>query len=257
VRTGAIEMANVGWGGFVGTLPALAAAEIPFLYDGVRANAAAQDDILEIYDKLFQDNLNQKALGNFTISAMELISTKPVKTLADWKGLLAQSDTVQGMAVIDILGGSGVVIPFPEIYSAMEKGVVDAAMLAPTFVIIGKIQEVAKYFTPCYALGSTHGALINLDVWNKMPKNLQDALTEEIQKSFGELNQMFIGMYEGDMKALADMGVEVYYLPKAERDKWKEALGPYIEEKTAELGEPALKMKQIADELNAKYPYPY
>ena len=257
VRSGVVEMANMGWGGYAGTLPVLAVAEIPFLYESVQANAASQDGILEIYGEAFQKNLNQKALGNFNVTAMELISTKPIKTMDDFKGMVIQSDTPQGTALITALGASGTMIPFPEVYAALEKGVVDAAMLAAPFILISKQYEVAPNYTPCYALGTTHGVTINLDVWNKMPKNIQDILAEEIQQACHSLNEGFIHTYEEDMKTMADLGVEVYYLPKTERDKWKEVIRPYCEERMTELGEAAQKMKQIADAANSKYPYPY
>ena len=257
VRTGAVEMMNMGLGGYAGTVPEVAAGEIPFMYESVEANAAAEEGVMAAYDPVFQQKANQKALASFTVTAMELISKKPVKTLEDWDGLLVGCSSVPGTALVESLGGSAVFIPFPEIYSAMEKAVIDATVQVPEFTLeAGKLYEVGSYFTSFYALGSVHGATINLDVWNKMPKSTQDLLLEEIKTTFNALNEEKAVKYYNDIEALEDL-VDVYYLPKAERDRWQEALQPYVDEQMAALGEVAQQCKQIADEANSMHPYPY
>jgi TRAP-type C4-dicarboxylate transport system substrate-binding protein len=257
VRTGAVEMMNMGLGGYAGSMPEIAAGEIPFMYESVEANAAAQEGVMAAYDPVFQQNHNQKALASFTVTAMELISKRPVKTMEDWDGLLVGCSSVPGTALVESLGGSAVFIPFPEIYSAMEKAVIDATVQVPEFTLeAGKLYEVGSYFTSFYALGSVHGATINLDVWNKMPKSTQDLLLEEVKTTFNALNEEKTVKYYNDMKALESL-VEVYYLPKAERDRWKEAFRPIAEEQIAALGEVAQKCKQIADEANSQHPYPF
>lgn len=56
-----------------------------------------------------------------------LVSKKPLKTTADFKGLKVR--TPQGMfaEIITKLGASVIVVPGGEVYSALDKGVVDAA----------------------------------------------------------------------------------------------------------------------------------
>jgi TRAP-type C4-dicarboxylate transport system substrate-binding protein len=258
VRTGAVEMMNIGMGGFAGTLPEVTTGELPFLYESVEANAAAQEGMIALYDQAFQEKVNQKCLASHTVCAMELISKRPVKTLEDWDGLLVACSSVPGTAMVEAFGGSAVFIPFPEVYSAMEKAVVDATLQVPEFTLIaGKLYEVGSYFTSFYALGSVHGATINLDVWNKMPKSTQDILLEEIKAAFATLNEEKAATYYQFIEEIANKGVEVYNLPKAERDKWKDLTRPYVDEQKAALGEIAQKAQQIADEVNSKYPYPY
>jgi TRAP-type C4-dicarboxylate transport system substrate-binding protein len=257
VRTGAVEMMNTGWGGYAGSIPELAAPEHPFLYSSAKANAAAREGILNVLTGVFESKANQKALACFYVGAMELITTKPVKTMDDWKGMLVQTDTSLGIALISQLGGSGEIIPFPEVYSAMEKGVVDASLLAPSFVLIAKINEIADYYTLFHALGTVHGFTVNLDIWNNMPPNVQNILVEEIKQTAKTLNDLYVNKYDDDTQALAGSGVEVYHLPKAEREKWMEVLRPYTEEKLAAMGEIGQKIKQVAEEASSKYPYPY
>jgi TRAP-type C4-dicarboxylate transport system substrate-binding protein len=60
---------------------------------------------------------------------------------------------------------------------------------------------------------------------------------------------------DSDLKVFKEKGVTVYYLPKAERDKWAKKLEPYVEKQLSGFGELGQKVKKIADEVNKKYPY--
>jgi TRAP-type C4-dicarboxylate transport system substrate-binding protein len=255
VRTGAVEMANVAWGAFGGLDPRIGSCELPFLYNNVRANAAAQEPTLELYSSVFEEKFNQKALGSFTVCALELISTRPVKTLEDWKGLLVGTISPITAAMTERLGGSSVVIVWTEAYTNLEKGVIDATTQGTTWMIVGRLTDVAKYATLFYGVPTSHGYTINLDVWNAMPERIQDILLEETKRAAGEYNEVNIQFAEVDHPAqLKALGVDIYTLPKAERDRWKAAVQPYLDEQLAALGEFGQELKQIADEINRQYP---
>ena len=67
VRTGTIEMASIGLGIFAGLDPGL--AEVPMLYNNVRANAAACRASAELYNEILKEKLNQVALAIYTTGA--------------------------------------------------------------------------------------------------------------------------------------------------------------------------------------------
>jgi TRAP-type C4-dicarboxylate transport system substrate-binding protein len=93
-----------------------------------------------------------------------------------------------------------------------------------------------------------------LDVWNAMPKNIQDILVEEVKVAAQEGNEMFIRYWDENVETLRSLGIEVYVLPEAERDRWREACSPYSEKLLSDVGEFGQKIKQIADKANAENP---
>jgi TRAP-type C4-dicarboxylate transport system substrate-binding protein len=255
VRTGAVEMANVAWGAFGGLDPRIGACELPFLFDNVRANAAAQEPMLPLWSKVFEEKFNQKALGSFTVCGLELISKRPVKTMEDWKGLMVGTISPVTATMTELLGGSSVVIVWTEAYSNLEKGVIDATTQGTTWMIVGKLTDVAKYVTLFYGVPTSHGYTINLDVWNAMPKNIQDILAEEVKRAAAEYNEKNIQFAEVEHPAqLEALGCDIYTLPKAERDKWKAAVQPLLDEQLSALGEFGQELRQIADRINAENP---
>ena len=257
VRTGAVEMANIGLGGFANSLITLTAAEIPFLYNTPEANAEVVAQLPEILDEELQTNLNVKPLGVFQPEPIEIVSNKSVRTLDDWKGLNVAGATYYGPELVKVLGGSPVFVPFPDFYSSLEKGVVDAILDAPSFTVTGKIYEVATYQTFSMALGSSHGFIVNVDVWNAMPAEIQDILMDEAKTAAANLNQTMLDMFYSDSEFCAEQGIEQYFLPKAERDKWIEKASSFIAEQEALMGDIGQQIKQLANEANEKYPYPY
>ena len=255
VRTGAVEMAGMPIAPFSANDPRFAAAEVPFLVNNAEADAAIQERTLPMYSKVLEEKFNQKAISSFTVLDLEPVSTRPVKTSADWKGLLVHAISPIAASTIERLGGAPVAMPFPEIYSGLDKGTVDASMFATTGMIAFKIQEVASHVTLAYIIPAAVVIDINLDVWNKLPNNVQDLLVEEGLKAQRETNARFVENGKKNPGILAGLGIDVYVLPQAEREKWREAVRPYSEKLIADMGDFGQELLKIAAEINAKYPY--
>lgn len=103
-----------------------------------------------------------------------MISKKPVKTLADLKGLKVRSSG----AIADMLkevGAAPTLIPGAEIYTALQTGVVDAAHWgAASGAYSMKFHEVAKYYIqPNLAFCATDWVAISKKAWDELPKDLQ------------------------------------------------------------------------------------
>jgi TRAP-type C4-dicarboxylate transport system substrate-binding protein len=186
-----------------------------------------------------------------------MISTVPVKTEADWQGLLVQSISPLNASFVTAMGGSPVAMSFTEAYQAIQKKVVACTMQAPSMVLSYKLYEICKYETMGYLEPASAMATINLDVYNKMPANVQKALVEAGQEAMKEANEKMIKRAATNVPAILDKGMEIYNLPKAERDIWKAKVQSFVDGEIAKMGDFGNNLKQIAEEVNASYPYPY
>jgi len=256
VRTGAAEMGSIGMGMYSGADNRLYGTELPFLYNNIQALAAGQTPEFAklVNDEILVEKFNQMALTTHHSEFPELISTRPVRTLEDWNGLLVGAISPGIAPFTRELGGSSVTQSWADTYSNLEKGVIDASLEATTWMLIAGMPDVAKYVTYTSAISTSYAITINMDIWNAMPKRIQDILTEEALKEAVILNEHYINNYENNKAAFAALGVEVYVLPKAERDKWSEVLRPYVEEQLASMGAFGAGLKQVADKANAEYP---
>jgi TRAP-type C4-dicarboxylate transport system substrate-binding protein len=255
VRIGAVEGGVIPPAAFAGTVPEFSLPELPFLYNNAEANAAAEACITEVFNEVLEAQCNQKSLGCFYVGTNNLLSSKPVKTLEDWKGLIVGCGNPSTSSLVTLLGGSPVVTSLTDAYSNLQKGIVDAGTYLPQFVLIGKLNEVAKNYTVFYGLGSVYSINLNLDVWEKMPQNIKDILADEMGQLTQELNEKHVSFFNDQLEALSGAGVDVYYLPKEERDKWMDLCLPQTNSALDEFGENGQRIKQCAEEANKKYPY--
>ncbi len=256
VRVGAVEMEASNWGMFVFMDPRFGLLETPFLFTTNRATNAACKDLLPLYDKILQEKFNAKGLAMYNTGGLGMWSQKQIKTLEDMKGLLTASVSPVTSVLIKELGGSPVTINFFEIFESLQKKVVDAAAQSAHGGVVFSFPDVCKYFTAVYSVPAPAGYSINLDVWKKMPPNIQKILIEETQKAADWMNKTVVTeLPDKDLKSFKEKGVTPYFLPKAERERWAKQLEPFKKSQLSKFGDLGKAIEKIADEANKKNPY--
>jgi TRAP-type C4-dicarboxylate transport system substrate-binding protein len=255
VRTGAIEMADIAWSFFSFLDPRLGLIETPFLINNIEASIAASKEFLPLYDAILQEKFNAKGLGLMNLSGVELVSRKPVKTMADWKGLMVGALSPLTAQMIKGLGGSPAVIPFMDMYTSLQKGVIDATTSVTHATLALGYMEVCTDVSLFYGIASWNGYSINLNAWNKMPKHIQQILQEEVDKTVEWMHKTQLQLEDDDVQAYKKLGKNIHVIPKAERERWVQALTPFKNEQISKFGEFGKKIVTIVDEVNAKYPY--
>ncbi|MBI2832608.1 MAG: C4-dicarboxylate TRAP transporter substrate-binding protein [Chloroflexi bacterium] len=131
-----------------------------------------------------------------------LLSKKPVKSIADLKGLKVRvTGTVASL--LKELGAVPVSIQASETYTALERGTVDAAVSAAPALTGYGWHEVAKYHWNVSLGGGLFLILVNVNAWNAIPADLQKIM-EDVAKEHPEAYHR-IYQVEGEGKALDDM----------------------------------------------------
>jgi TRAP-type transport system periplasmic protein len=254
IRTGAVDGGVIPPAGYSGKIPEFAIIELPFILESAEANAYAEVGLQPIYAKLLEERANQTSLGCIFIGGLYLLSTKPIHTLEDLKGLNIGCDTPSSAALFKALGSNAIVVDFSEDYSNLQKGVINAKTVGSQYVEIAKLYEVAKNATVFFALGSVYSINLNLDVYKKMPPDIQNLLKSHMTKLAADLSQYFMHLPDTLNPQLAQKGVVFYDLPKAERDRWKALAYPGTLDAIAKAGDIGAQIKKVADDANAKYP---
>jgi TRAP-type C4-dicarboxylate transport system substrate-binding protein len=254
VRTGAAEMGAITPSAYSADDARLGANEIPFLFNNIEAHIAAMPELTELYADILEDNFNQKLLCLHNYTAVEIFSVEPVHTLEDWDGLLVQSISPTTSALVDAFGGSAVFLDYTEAYGALEKGTVKAVITAPAAGAIFGLPEVSPYLASSYMVAAIHGFSINLDAWNDLPGDIQDILLEEAQTASDAIDALCKSEWESDFASLEDLGVEIYFVPQDEIDRWKDAASSVIDSMLATLGDFGDEVMDIAEDANDQYP---
>jgi TRAP-type C4-dicarboxylate transport system substrate-binding protein len=263
VRIGAVDGAFCNWGMFSFIDPRLGLLETPFLFTNNYATSEACKQLLPLYDQILQEKFNAKGLGMVNTGGLGLHSQKPIlhsqkpiKTLKDWDGLLVGAVSPVTSTLVKGLGGSAVTIVFTDLYESLQKKVVDAAVQSSHGGVVFGFPDICKHFTAFFGIPAPAGYSINLDIWKKMPSTIQQILIEEAKQSGEWMSDVLVGpLPKGDLDAFKKKGVSVYYLPKAERDRWAKEFEKSNKELFSEFGELGKKIMEIADDVNKQYPY--
>ncbi|MBT9385054.1 C4-dicarboxylate TRAP transporter substrate-binding protein [Pseudooceanicola sp. CBS1P-1] len=89
----------------------------------------------------------QVYLGSDATPLYDILSTKPVKTLEDMKGLKIRSGSPFYAAFIEKTGGAPVQMPSSELFESLSQGVIDATFSSPHEVIANRLGDVVDYVT--------------------------------------------------------------------------------------------------------------
>jgi len=103
-----------------------------------------------------------------------MVSKKPLKTMADIKGVKFRSPQGMTAEILTKLGASIVVLPGGEVFSALDKGVVDAADWA-TLSMNQRMgfHDVAKYPTKLFHSMPVQEFTVNMAAWQKLPADVK------------------------------------------------------------------------------------
>ncbi len=174
-RAGLVDVADVILAFVAGEVPVLEAVDLPGLYPDLDASAKAHAAFIAAAKK-YEDKLGGVVLGGYMWPGQYIISRKAVRSPADLKGLKIR---VYGAADTDFVRAFGmepVAIAFAEVYTAMERGTVDAAMTGsyPAFAI--KLFEVAKYIVDVNHGPNSGVLVISKRTWDKLSPELRTTL---------------------------------------------------------------------------------
>ena len=258
IRTGAIDMGDAATNFYAGDDPAFGVMDVPFLFNNLDAQAAFGEMALPTFDAVAQAKFNQKIINTFVYGKKDVYSVnKQIKTLADWKGLLVSINTPLESDMVTALGGAPVLTDWVDEIPSLQKGLINAGIISSLAGLYNVgYADVINYITVCNMKGGMGFNAINLDVWNAMPKDIQDLMIETGKDFYLKFNKEF---KEGEEKTwlegIKSQGVEVYNLPVDERNNWIAATKPIADSFWDGLPDDIAKaLKDAAAAANSKFP---
>lgn len=214
----------------------------------VKATRKVYDQIPEINQQL-EKNYNQKMIALIPFDVYDVISKFPFK----------KADAVKGHKIggagpnlpwIGRMGASPVSVTGPEVYTALQTGLFDALIAFVSIMDALKLYPVAPYYVQVgFGSMTIVGLTMNLNSFNKLPKEVQDIIVEVGRETETRSGPFTAGVYDKYINIIGSKGATVIKLPEAERQAWARALSTWPSERAAQIeAQSKVPMKKV---LNA------
>ena len=231
LKLNSVQMAAPSFSKFGKIVPQLALFDLPFLFKDMAHLHKVQDG--EVGQKL-KDLLRSKgyvALNFWDNHFKQLTSSK--KPLIYPQDAKDQKFRIMSSKVLEeqfkAIGANPQMMPFSEVYSGLQQGVIDGQENTNSNIYTKKFHEVQKYLTI-----TNHGYLGYLVVmsekfWKSLPKDLQNAVVQAIneatveeRKYAQELNNKQFNLIKEYAKKTGKL--EIINLSKEQKDAWRKAV---------------------------------
>ena len=199
VSDGTLEMANI-YGGYVGgEMPPIEIQNLWGIYPDRETEFRATIAITPDLEALVRNATGGFVLNHNWFSGNDLyfFSKEPLATLEDFQGLKTRSHSAALSDWIEGIGGDAQFLAFAEVYTALERGILEAAVAGADAGHGQRWYEVTDYLAgPLTSFPSTNN-IINGEKWANIPPNLQQILIEE--GAISELEALRIASIQNEM----------------------------------------------------------
>lgn len=232
VQLGTLEMACITTAVLGNFVPEINVLDIPFFFPNrqVTYQVLSSPEVEPIWE-IFKD-YGFVATGFYgEVGARDFGNTKhPITKPEDFEGLkfrVHESRTT--IEMYKLLGANPVPLPFTELFSALQKGVVDGQDLPLVIQFVTKFYEVTKYITDIEYTVTLMPFIANKAWFEKLPPKLQTVIidgTEHAQLTNRRIN---LRLRDVATKVITEKGGEIVKVRGEQREKFAAVVAPLKE----------------------------
>lgn len=163
------------------------------------------------------DPVRLRGLGYYDSGARSFYTTgSAIRSPADLKGKkIRVQNSITSVEMVRVLGGAATPIPWAELYTALQQGVVDGAENNPPSYFLSKQYEVAPFFTLDEHTFVPDILLVSLPIWQSLSAQQQQWLQQAAEDSVNFQRALWQEATANAMNALRQAGVTVIQPDKA------------------------------------------
>lgn len=231
-----------------GTYPLLDFGGIPGFFSEMPAganefaNAFLDPKMMAVWDS-YSKQAGFKILGSaISLANNALFGNKPIRTLADFKGLKIRASGRTQTSALRALGGSPLTLSAAEIEEALSRGTVDAITTSKSFGAERGLTQMTKHvsiwpITPIFA----QIIAVNLKAWDKLDQQQKDGLlrasaqlTREMSMALEQMDvsyTLWIRSTKAELVSPADAEIKrAMELMQPVVKEWLDTAGPHGKE---------------------------
>jgi tripartite ATP-independent transporter DctP family solute receptor len=180
LRSGELDLAILGAGIVASVEPSYSVTELPFIWkNAAHVHKTLDGDVgKKIAGLLEPKGVKVLAYGEWGYRQL-LIRSRAVNSVADAKGLKVRViENPLYVATWRSVSANPVPMAWPEVYTGLQQGTIDAVDTNPIGMRDAKLYEVAKNLAITNHIFTTIVLMMNMDKWKALPADLQGAVVE-------------------------------------------------------------------------------
>lgn len=217
VRDGMVHMATVIPAYSSATYPVIGVGTLPGIYNNFEEYKMFFNGFFkEAVNKVYSEKFNATVLAYGTFCPQAIFTTKPIKSIADFKGKLIRTSNIEFATMLSALGAKATATPPGEVFPSLQRGIIDGTQTDLCFAMVTKTTTVAKHCSLWpMASYAPFAIIINTAALNKLPADVKDALIkvgQEIEKEAFDMFEEYTKNRLVDVKttldSFADMAID-------------------------------------------------
>jgi TRAP-type C4-dicarboxylate transport system substrate-binding protein len=258
VINGSADIGNFAMSYQPGRFPVSEAVDLPVGFKSSKVASLVLYDLIEKYKpKEFE---KVKILTLFTCPPADFMTSRPVKSLKDLKGLeLRVSGT--GAEIIKALGAIPVAMPQSETPEAIQKGVVKGMVSSMEILKDFNFAAYCPYATEANLFVVSFAVVMNMEKWNALPSSVKKVLDNlSVEQAIWTGNYVDNHVKEALVWSKEKYNHQVTSLPAEDKAEVEKLLNPMIQNYVKKVTAQGLPGEQIIKDMNslkAKYEKEY
>jgi tripartite ATP-independent transporter DctP family solute receptor len=247
VQRGTLDMTKTSTAAMEGFIPEMALFGLPYLFE----DADHYWEVLnsEIGEELLTkgDDKGMHGLCYYDSGSRSFYTTdKPILTPDDLQGQkIRVIQSRMAMDMISQLGGSPTPIPWGDLYTALQQGMVDGAENNPPSIYTNRHHEVARYFSLDEHTRVPDMVLFSTKVWNSFTPQERAWIKASAEASVEYQRGIWKEQSAAALAAMEADGVEIHYPDKA---PFREKVRPMYEQFVGtEIGNYVERIRAMAE----------
>lgn len=181
VRSGQVEIGAAPLSTVSGDVPFLDGIDLAGLHPNIEQARKTADELVPLANKELE-KFGSRILAVYPFPAQVIWCRRPVASLADLKGRKIRTFGASLNDFVTAIGAQPVSIGFPEVYSALERGVADCAVTGTGSGNAAKWYEVASSIYNLPVSWSVAAYYVNVAWWNKLDPESRDIITATMKE---------------------------------------------------------------------------
>lgn len=230
VSLGLMDMCVIDNSNLINYLPEYSMPSLPMIIQSFdQAKRVFDSPMAKEMDERLAEEHNIRILGWWWNGFRNMCSTRPIRTVADFRGVKFRSPGLDNyLTMFELLKAKPTVIPWGETFSGFQTGIVDGMESTTEALYTQSFYTIGKYIIMTRHLFTSNAPVISESLWQSLSDSDRQLMVRAMGEATAALRAEVVEAEEEYVQKLRDAKAEIIEL--ADRDELVKIFTPYWKE---------------------------